>query len=49
MTMRTSQETVTFRRPFSLSGLDQLQPAGSYTVETSEELLEGPSFPCRAQ
>ena len=45
MTMRTSQKTVTFRRPFSLSGMDRVQPAGSYTVETNEELLEGVSFP----
>ena len=45
MTMRTSRKTVTFRRPFSLSGMDVLQPAGTYTVETSEELLEGLSFP----
>jgi hypothetical protein len=45
MTVRTSRKTVTFRRPFSLSGLDEMQPAGSYTVETSEELLESLSFP----
>ena len=45
MTMRTSRKTVTFRRPFSLSGMDAVQPAGTYTVETIEELLEGVSFP----
>ena len=45
MTVRTSRKTVTFRRPFSLSGLDEMQAAGSYTVETSEEMLEGLSFP----
>jgi hypothetical protein len=45
MTMRTSQKTVTFRRPFSLSGLGEMQPAGTYAVETSEELLEDLSFP----
>jgi hypothetical protein len=45
MTMRTSRKTVTFRRPFSLSGLDEMQPAGAYTVETNEELLESLSFP----
>ncbi len=43
--MRTSRKTVTFRRPFSLSGLDEIQPAGTYTVETNEELLEAVSFP----
>jgi len=45
MTVRTSQKTVTFRRPFSLSALDEMQPAGTYTVETNEELLEALSFP----
>ncbi len=45
MTMRTSRKTGTFRRPFSLSGMDQPQPAGNYTVETNEELLESLSFP----
>ena len=45
MTVRTSRKTVTFTRPFSLSGIDEVQPAGSYTVETDEELLPGLSFP----
>jgi hypothetical protein len=45
MTVRTSRRTVTFTRPFSLSGIDGVQPAGSYTVETDEELLLGLSFP----
>ena len=45
MTMRTRRETVTFRRPFSLMGVDQAQPAGPYVVETSEELLDGLPFP----
>ena len=36
---------VLFARPFSLTGLDGLQPAGTYTIETEEELLEGLSFP----
>jgi hypothetical protein len=45
MTMRTSHKTVTFRQPFSLSGIDEVQAAGTYTVETSEELLQGVSFP----
>ena len=45
MTTRTTKETVTFRRPFNLSGFDGEQPAGSYSVETDEELLEGVSFP----
>lgn len=45
MTMRTTKTTVTFTRPFSLSGFEGLQPAGSYSVETDEELLDGVSFP----
>ncbi len=45
MTMRTTKTTVTFTRPFSLSGFDGMQPAGSYSVETDEELLNGVSFP----
>jgi hypothetical protein len=39
MTIRTSTETVTFTRPFVLSGVEGVQPAGIYTVETNEELL----------
>ena len=45
MTVRTSRKSVTFTRPFSLSGIDEVQPAGTYTVETDEELLPGLSFP----
>ena len=45
MTMRISRKDVTFRRPFSLSGIDEVQAAGTYTVETNEELIEGLSFP----
>jgi len=45
MTVRTSRKSVTFTQPFSLSGIDKVQPAGTYTVETEEELLPGLSFP----
>jgi hypothetical protein len=45
MTTRTTKAAVTFTRPFSLSGFDGEQPAGSYSVETDEELLDGVSFP----
>jgi hypothetical protein len=45
MSVRTSHKTVTFTRPFSLSRLDKVQAAGTYTVETHEELLPGVSFP----
>jgi hypothetical protein len=42
MTVRTTSRTVTFVHPFNLSGTDEVQPAGIYTVETDEELLEPP-------
>jgi hypothetical protein len=45
MTVRTTSKTVTFMHPFNLSGADEVQPAGTYTVETDEELLEPSSFP----
>ncbi len=45
MNRRTSRKTVTFARPFSLRGIDGVRPAGTYTVETEEELIEGLSFP----
>jgi hypothetical protein len=44
VTTRTSRRTVTFQRPFSLNGFDRPQAAGTYTVETEEELLDV-SFP----
>ena len=43
MTMRTSSNTVTFLHPFRLSGVDGVQPAGHYVVETDEELLQSMS------
>lgn len=45
MTTRTSEKTVTFSNPFVLGGFDEVLPAGAYSVETDEELLEGISFP----
>ena len=45
MTVRTTSKTITFMHPFNLSGTDEVQPAGTYTVETDEELLEPSSFP----
>ena len=42
--MRTTRKTVTFDRPFSLTALDEVQPAGTYTVAVDEELLQGLSF-----
>ena len=45
MTIRTSEKTVTFRRPFVIGAFEEVLPAGDYRVETDEELLEGISFP----
>ena len=45
MTTRTRRHEVTFRHPFTIRGLDGEQPAGAYTIETDEELLEQLSFP----
>ncbi len=42
---RTTSRTVTFTHPFTLSGVDGVQPAGSYVVETDEELIDSLSFP----
>jgi hypothetical protein len=45
MLTRTRVETLTFRKPFLLKGVDRLLPAGAYRVSTDEELIEGLSFP----
>ena len=44
MIVRTTSKTVTFMHPFSLTGTDEVQPAGTYTVETDEELLQPSSL-----
>jgi len=44
MMTRTITKTVTFERPFAMSGLDGVQPAGTYSVETDEELIASLSF-----
>ena len=45
MTTRTRRETVSFARPFRISGIDRQLPAGAYEVITDEEMIEGLSFP----
>jgi hypothetical protein len=45
MLTRTKRTPVVFKHPFPLKGSGGLQPAGTYTVEIEEELLEGLSFP----
>ena len=42
--MRTTREILTFNQPFSLSAVDEVQPAGTYAVDVDEELIEGLSF-----
>ena|SRR5579862_2786942 len=37
---RTRSQLVVFCRPFVLSGLESLQPAGTYRVDTDEEQLD---------
>jgi hypothetical protein len=44
MPERTTSSLVTFLHPFSLAGIDEEQPAGTYTVATVDELLETLSF-----
>ncbi|GAA0567658.1 hypothetical protein GCM10009416_02110 [Craurococcus roseus] len=45
MPNRTCCEDVVFKRPFMLKGWAEPHPAGTYAVETEEELIEGLSFP----
>ena len=45
MTMRSRRETVTFKHPFRIRGIDRLLPAGAYEIITDEEMIEGLSFP----
>ncbi len=45
MSVRTHTTTLVFRRPFSMKSTGGPHPAGTYTVETEEELVEGLSFP----
>ena len=42
--MRTTREVLTFDHPFTLMGADGVQPAGTYTVDIDEDLIEGLSF-----
>lgn len=44
MTMRTTNQAVTFHRPFCLKGVDRLLPPADYRVMIDEELIEGLSF-----
>jgi hypothetical protein len=44
MTMRSRRETITFKHPFRIKGIDRLLPPGAYEVITDEEMIEGLSF-----
>ena len=44
MTERTTHTSVTFVRPFSLPDLEDVQPAGTYLIETVDTLLDGITF-----
>ena len=45
MTTRSRRETITFKHPFRIKGIDRLLSAGAYEVITDEEMIEGLSFP----
>jgi hypothetical protein len=45
MTIRTTSRTVTFTHPFTLDGMAEEQPPGTYTVETDDELIESARIP----
>jgi len=44
MPTRTIVTMISIHRPFAVPGVDGLQPAGEYAIETEEELLEPLSF-----
>jgi hypothetical protein len=45
MTTRSRRETVHFKHPFRIKGIDRLLPPGAYEVVTDDEMIEGLSFP----
>ncbi len=44
MSERTTETTITFTRPFTLSCFDKCQPAGTYRLVIDEEEILGISF-----
>jgi hypothetical protein len=44
METRTVRKTVTFTRPFALAGVEGMQPAGTYDIDTDEETIDDVSF-----
>ncbi len=46
MTTRSRMETMTFKQPFRVKGVERTLPAGTYEIISEDELIEGLSFPC---
>ena len=44
MTIRSRRETVTFKHPFRIHGIERLLPAGAYQVIADEETLESETY-----
>jgi hypothetical protein len=44
MHTRTRHSIVSFHYPFSLSGVDGVQPAGEYSIAEDDEIIEGLSW-----
>ncbi|KQT21276.1 MAG: hypothetical protein ACOY3N_04025 [Bradyrhizobium sp.] len=44
MTIRSRRETVIFRHPFQIRGIERILPAGAYEVVTDEETIDGLTF-----
>jgi hypothetical protein len=44
MTTRSRRETIRFKHPFRIKGIDRLLAPGAYEVITDEEMIEGLSF-----
>lgn len=44
MTERTTRSSMSFARPFYLTGIEGSYPPGTYAIEVSEEPIEGMSF-----
>ena len=44
MAGRTTRRSVTFLHPFSLPDIDEIQPAGTYRVQTVDVSLDNTSF-----
>jgi len=44
MTTRSLERTLTFRRPFRLSAVDEVLPPGQYRIIIEQEPVEGLSF-----